>query len=58
MCFDDAGGIDYNALIYGRAYPTAISGTWAFYEGLVASGIPVDAPSWVDDPTMPGILFE
>ena len=26
VCIDDAAGLDYNDLIYGRIYPTTVSG--------------------------------
>jgi hypothetical protein len=46
VCFDDDGGKDYNHLIYSDVYPAVISGTFAYYEGLTASGIPEGDPEY------------
>lgn len=45
VCLDDEAGFDYNDLIYSRIYPTVISGTFAWHEGLVAtSGVEYGVP--------------
>jgi hypothetical protein len=45
ICLDDEAVPDYNNLIYSRIYPTVISGTFAYHEGLVTtSGIPEGIP--------------
>jgi hypothetical protein len=35
VCLDDMNGISYNDLIYGKIYPTVISGTFAYNSGLI-----------------------
>lgn len=47
VCFDDVPGTNYNHLIYGKVYPTVISGCFAYNEGLTASGIEVGVPSYL-----------
>jgi hypothetical protein len=44
MCFDDEIEVNYNHLIYGKAFPTVISGCFAHINGLTASGIPIGSP--------------
>jgi hypothetical protein len=45
VCLDDDAGVNYNHLIYGKIYPTVISGSFAYNEGLVtASGLDVGVP--------------
>lgn len=45
VCLDDDAGFNYNHLIYGRIYPTVISGSFAYNEGLVtASGLQIGVP--------------
>jgi hypothetical protein len=45
ICLDDSASPDYNDLIYGRIYPTVISGTFAYNEGLVTtSGFSIGVP--------------
>ena len=40
VCLDDMGGISYNDLIYGKIYPTVISGTFAYNEEILANITP------------------
>jgi len=44
VCFDEAGGNEYNELIYGQLEPAVISGTTSYMDGTVASCIPVGMP--------------
>jgi hypothetical protein len=44
VCLDDVAGVDYNHLIYGKLYPTVISGTFAYNEGLTPSGVLGEIP--------------
>ena len=46
VCLDDAGGYEYNHLIYGKVYPAVISGSFAYNEGLVTvtSGMDIGVP--------------
>jgi len=40
VCLDDMDGISYNDLIYGKIYPTVISGTFTYNEEILANIIP------------------
>jgi len=40
ICYDNDEGNSFNHLIYGKVLPVTISGSFAFNQGLTASGIP------------------
>ena len=44
VCLDDVAGISYNDLVYGKMYPSTISGCWWYNEGRTVSGIEASVP--------------
>lgn len=50
VCLDDAGGISYNHLIYGKLYPTVISGCFAYQKDItMTSGIVESEPDFYEE---------
>lgn len=48
VCLDDDAGLSYNHLIYGKTYPTVISGSFAHTVGMTTSGLDIGTPSYLE----------